>query len=55
MLGRGWCANGDFLTPAIYRERRISPTQGPTITTAIDFLDGSDNGQRYFVEDGGFP
>ena len=54
-LGRGWCANGDFLTPAIYPDLPVSPTIGPTITAAIDFLDGSDRGHRYFVEDGGFP
>ena len=54
-LGRGWCANGDFLTPAITPDRTISPTRGPTITAAIDYLDGSDGGHRYFVEDGGFP
>ena len=55
MLGRGWSANGDFLTPAIYPNRTISPTVGPTITCAINFLDGSKNGHRFFVEDGGFP
>lgn len=54
-LGHGWCANGDFLTPALYLGREVSPTRGPTITTAIDYLDGSDRGHRYFVEDGGFP
>jgi cholesterol oxidase len=54
-LGYGWCSNGDFLTPAVYSGRRISPSRGPTITCAIDFLDGSQNGNRFFVEDGGFP
>ncbi|MDT8894724.1 GMC oxidoreductase [Halomonas sp. I1] len=54
-LGHGWCANGDFLTPALYAGRDVSPTRGPTITCAIDYLDGSDGGARYFVEDGGFP
>ena len=54
-LGRGWSANGDFLTPALYFDRDVAPTRGPTITTAIDYLDGSDGGHRYFVEDGGFP
>ena len=54
-LGFGWCSNGDFLTPALYFNRPVSPTRGPTITTAIDYLDGSDSGHRYFVEDGGFP
>ena len=54
-LGRGWSSNGDFLTPAFYPGRRIDPTVGPTIACAIDFLDGSQNGARFFVEDGGFP
>jgi cholesterol oxidase len=53
-LGQGWSSNGDFLTPAFYPGRRLSPSIGPTITGAIDFLDGSDGGARYFVEDGGF-
>jgi cholesterol oxidase len=54
-LGRQWSSNGDCLTPAFYRTRRISPTEGPTITCAIDFLDGAVDGRQFFVEDGGFP
>lgn len=54
-LGRNWSSNGDFLTPAFYKERKITPPAGPTISCAIDFLDGSVDGQRFFVEDGGFP
>ena len=54
-LGNSWSSNGDFLTPAIYRHRRISPTEGPTITCAIDFLDGAAEGRQVFIEDGGFP
>ena len=54
-LGKGWTSNGDFLTPAMYGNREISPTQGPTISSAIDFLDGSEGGARFFVEDGGYP
>jgi len=54
-LGRGWSSNGDFLTPAIYKHRAINASEGPTISGAIDFLDGSQSGARYFVEDGGFP
>jgi len=57
-LGHGWSSNGDFLTPAIYKDRKVSASAGPTITGAIDFLDGEDGtntGARYFVEDGGFP
>jgi cholesterol oxidase len=54
-LGSHWSSNGDFLTPAFYSGRDVSPSQGPTITCAIDFLDRSDNGQSFWIEDGGFP
>jgi len=54
-LGFSWSSNGDFLTPAFYKDRVLSPSIGPTITAAIDYLDGSDDGAQYFVEDGGFP
>ena len=54
-LGLNWSSNGDFLTPAFYSDREVSPTQGPTISSAIDFLDGSVDGQKFFIEDGGFP
>ena len=54
-LGYGWCSNGDFLTPTIYLNHATSPTRGPTITGAISFLDGAIDGQRFFVQDGGFP
>ena len=54
-LGRNWSANADFLTPARYTERKVSPTHGPTITCAVDFLDGAEGGAQFFVEDGGFP
>ena len=55
-LGHRWCSNGDFLTPAFYgKDRNLSPTQGPTISSAIDFLDGSEGSERFFIEDGGFP
>jgi cholesterol oxidase len=54
-LGRNWSSNGDFLTPAIHPNRAIRPTRGPTITTAIDLLDGAFRGQHVFIEDGGLP
>ena len=34
---------------------RGDPTHGPTITAAIDLLDGEYQGQQIFVEDGGLP
>ncbi len=54
-LGRDWSSNGDFLTPASYANRTLSHTEGPTISSRIDFLDGSVNGKRFWIEDGGFP
>ena len=53
--GRGWSSNGDFLTPAIHPFRDVYPGRGPTITAAIDLLDGEYMGKAIFVEDGGFP
>lgn len=54
-LGSHWSSNGDFLTPAFYLDRAINPSQGPTIASAIDFLDRSVDGQSFWIEDGGFP
>ena len=54
-LGYNWSSNGDFLTPAFYRKRDVQPTQGPTITSAINFLDGSQGGKAFWIQDGGLP
>jgi cholesterol oxidase len=54
-LGQGWSSNGDFLTPSLHPFRKINPTRGPTITAAIDLLDGTVNGRDIFIEDGGLP
>ncbi|MEN8128842.1 MAG: GMC family oxidoreductase [Pseudomonadota bacterium] len=54
-LGHNWSSNGDFLTPAFYDDRDISPSQGPTITSVIDFLDGSQDGAEFWIQDGGVP
>ena len=54
-LGRGWSSNGDFLTPAVHFGRPVNPTRGPTITAAVDLLDGKFRGQAVFIEDGGLP
>ncbi|MEJ2407112.1 MAG: GMC family oxidoreductase [Candidatus Thiodiazotropha sp.] len=53
-LGYGWSPNGDFVTPSVH-EREVSASQGPTISSAIDLLDGHYQGAKLFVEDGGFP
>ena len=54
-IGHGWSSNGDFLTIGLHDGRRIEPTRGPTITSAIDFRDGSVAGRPFIIEDGGFP
>jgi cholesterol oxidase len=54
-LGMGWSSNGDFLTPAIHPFREVMPSRGPTITSAIDLLDGEYQGKEVFIEDGGLP
>jgi cholesterol oxidase len=55
-LGYNWSSNGDFLTPAFYAAREVQPTQGPTITSAINFLDRSrPDRQSYWIQDGGIP
>nr|WP_322788521.1 GMC oxidoreductase [Paraburkholderia oxyphila] len=55
-LGSGWSFNGDFLTPAFYGHRKISPSHGVTISAAIDLFKHPDiNGQSVFVQDGGVP
>ena len=54
-LGQHWSSNGDFLTPAFYDDYDIYPWKGPTIASAIDFLDRSQEGQSFWIEDGGFP
>jgi cholesterol oxidase len=54
-LGKRWSSNGDFLTPAFHWGRDIEPTKGPTIASAIDFQDGSQNGRVFWIEDGGLP
>jgi cholesterol oxidase len=54
-LGYNWSSNGDFLTPAFYDDREVSPSQGPTITSVIDFLDGSQGGAEFWIQDGGVP
>jgi cholesterol oxidase len=55
LLGHNWSSNGDFLTPALYPDRDVNASKGPTIAAAIDFLDRRDTGQSFWVQDGGLP
>lgn len=54
-LGCGWSFNGDFVTPTFYDRRKVRPSDGVTISCAIDLLDGAVGGQQLFIEDGGIP
>lgn len=54
-LGCNWSGNGDFLTPTAYLARPVRPSMGPTITAAIDLEDGSQDEERFWIQDGGFP
>jgi cholesterol oxidase len=53
-LGHHWSTNANFLTPAIH-PGRVSPTQGPTISAAIDLNTELYKGESIHIEDGGFP
>jgi cholesterol oxidase len=55
-LGGRWSPNANFLTPDVYpRDAEVEQGTGPTITGGLDFMDGSQGGERFFVEDDGFP
>jgi cholesterol oxidase len=54
-LGKHWSSNGDFLTPAMYLHRTLWPDRGTTIGAVIDYLDASDGGKTYWIQDGGTP
>lgn len=52
MLGQGWSSNGDFLSFSVHDEK-LYPTRSPTISCAIDFLEGGGyEGAKIFIEDG---
>jgi cholesterol oxidase len=56
LLGRNWSANANLLSTAVYTGTdRVQQTLGPSIASAIDFTDGSQNGERFIIEDDGFP
>ena len=56
MLGQNWSANGNVLSMATYSDAsRVQQTIGPTISGMIDFMDGSSKGERFIIEDDGFP
>jgi cholesterol oxidase len=56
VLGQHWSANANLLSTAIYKDAdRVQQTLGPSISGGLDFTDGSRNGERFVIEDDGFP
>jgi cholesterol oxidase len=55
-LGHGWSSNANVLSTATYADAsRVQQTLGPTISGSLDFTDGSSSGERFVVQDDGFP
>ena len=55
-LGRGWSPNGNVLSMASYPDgERVRQSVGPTISSMIDFMDGTTGGERFVVEDDRYP
>ena len=55
-LGYHWSANANVLSMAAYSgSDRVQQSVGPSISSAMDFMDASDHHQRFVIEDDGFP
>ena len=55
-LGVGWSGNANVLAPALYpKDVEVRQGIGPTISVGLNFMDGSKGGERFYVEDDGFP
>lgn len=57
-LGKKWCGNGDLLGVILDTKENCEPTNGPVITSAIEYTcttypDGYSHGM--YIEDAGFP
>ncbi|HHT9119373.1 MAG TPA: GMC family oxidoreductase [Candidatus Hypogeohydataceae bacterium YC41] len=53
-LGHYFSGNGDFASFATYTDQMSKFSVGPTITGMLNFSAGQ-NGQRFIIEEGGFP
>ena len=55
-LGHRWSPNANVLSMATYKDaERVRQSVGPTIGSVVDFMDGVVTGDRFVVEDDGFP
>ena len=56
LLGQNWSANANVLSMATYADAsRVQQTLGPSISSVVDFMDKTSNGQQFVIEDDGFP
>lgn len=53
-LGHHFSGNGDFMSLATYTNQVVNFAVGPTITGMLNYSMGQ-NGQRFIIEEGGFP
>ncbi|HEX8495544.1 MAG TPA: GMC family oxidoreductase [Pyrinomonadaceae bacterium] len=54
-LGDNWSSNADFLSTSDKHPQNVLPSEGPTITSIINFGDGVIDNKRFVIEDGGKP
>ena len=55
-LGLGWSPNGNVMALDRHRDaRQVQQGIGPAISAGLDFTDGLRTGQRFYIEDDGFP
>jgi cholesterol oxidase len=56
VLGYHWSANGNVISPDFYDGTAdIKQSLGPTISGMLEFMDGSQKGEQFIIEDDGFP
>jgi cholesterol oxidase len=57
LLGMHWSGNANFISMGSYRSQtdRVKQSTGVTISSVLDFTDGSFKNQRFAIEDDGFP
>lgn len=55
-LGQGFSPNANVLTPDVYpASADVRQSIGPTISSGLDFGDGAVGGDRFVIQDDGFP
>lgn len=56
LLGKRWSPNANLLSLDVYSDAgRVMQGVGPTISTNLDFMDRGVDGERFSIQDDGFP